>query len=282
MMTMMNAMGILRRYRLPEALVVAGFTFVGSLFAVTDPAAVWSPRALLFFLASYLVIVSIYAFNSWAGLRDDRANPRFASGSLGSERGYATLSAVAFGGATLILIVVDVRALLWSAALFLLLVAYSFPRYGAKYLPVAGTVLHLVIGVTQFQTGWMLFREVGRGSLTLSLYFGALLAAGHVNHELIDHDADRAAGILSGAVRFGARKWRIFHALLALAALVYLALLPVAASFAPFLVASAVHVASSFLLLFGVVTTARHLSHRRLYRAVFFLAGAAYLMERSL
>lgn len=266
-----------RRHRCAEALLVSGFTFVGALFAAPRPAALWSPRALLFFVASYLVIISIYAFNSWAGLREDRANPRLAAAGFGSEREYAAVSAGTLAGALAFFAFLRPAAIPYALGIFFLWGLYSFPRYGAKYVPVAGTIVHIAVGITQFQQGWALIGEPGMRSLFLSLYFALILSAGHVNHELIDHDADRAAGIVSGAVRFGIRRWILLHLGIAVSGASLLIALNGAEWWGfpqslPFLVASLLHTASALTLLRGESRQHRFLRHRAFYR---FLYGAA-------
>ena len=53
------------------------------LFRSSDARSFIGARPALFFLASYLVTLSVYAFNSWAGSSDDAANPRRSKSNAG-------------------------------------------------------------------------------------------------------------------------------------------------------------------------------------------------------
>lgn len=272
----------LRPYRLPEALIVAGFTFIGSVMAATDLSALLDKDLIVGLAASYLVIVSIYAFNSWAGFAEDIANPRLAAGGLASGRAYATVTAVTLAAALMIFAFLRPAAIPYATGVFFLWSFYSFPRYGAKYVPLAGTIVHVAVGIVQFQQGWALLGEPGARSFLLSLYFALILAAGHVNHELIDHDPDRASGIASGAVRFGVRRWTTLHLAIAIAALAALGVpaltdaLPLS-RLAPFLAASIGHVLSAASLFAGTTEQSRFLRHRSVYRILYAVAGLATL-----
>ncbi|HNT28092.1 MAG TPA: UbiA family prenyltransferase, partial [bacterium] len=235
--------------------------------------------------ASYLLIVSIYAFNSWAGLRDDAANPRLAAAGLTSGRDYAVVSALTLATALTIFAFLRPAAVPYALGIFFLWGIYSFPRYGAKYVPFAGTIVHVAVGMVQFQQGWALIGKPDDRSLFLSLYFALILAAGHVNHELIDHDADKTAGIASGAVRFGPRLWTALHLAITLGALCLLLLLSFFGLFsfvwaAPFVTASALQSLSAATLVPTPYASRRMIVHRTRYRLCFLGAGLAFLMIR--
>ena len=273
-------MRVLRAYRFTEVFLVAGFIFVGSFFAASDARSFIGARPALFFLASYLVTLSVYAFNSWAGSSDDAANPRLAI--VPGDRS-PVVAAAALIASLAIFLLVERRAAPCAAALFILSALYSYPRYGAKYLPRAGTALHVLGGAVQFQIGWLMFGEIEARSLMLALYFGLILSAGHVNHELIDRDADHAAGIRSGAVRYGVPGSIRLHIVICVAALT---LLIVAAlrgmagpiHLAPFAVASLLQMVSAVALsLRAAPGQADFLRHRRLYRALYAAAGMVFL-----
>ncbi|HSA32880.1 MAG TPA: UbiA family prenyltransferase [bacterium] len=272
---------LLAPYRLPEALLITSFTIIGSVMAAPALPYLIEVGVIAGLVASYLLIVSIYAFNSWAGLRDDAANPRLAVDGFATARAYATVTALTLAAALSIFAFLRPVAIPYALGVFFLWGLYSFPRYGAKYVPLAGTILHVAVGITQFQQGWALIGEPDDRSLFLSLYFALLLAAGHVNHELIDHDADKRAGIVSGAVRFGTQRWVIIHLGATLAALVTLGMLAITGEdplrLTPFLVASAGHVLSASFLIAGRHDTDRFLRHRARYRLLFAGAGIVFL-----
>ncbi len=270
--------------RLPEALLVAGFTFVGAVMAAPSLPVLASPRSAAFFLASYFVIVSIYAFNSWAGFPEDTANPRLADSLAVSRHFFATASLVTFIGAFFLFGAFSSRGMLSAVAVWVMWGLYSFPRYGAKYHPPLGTIAHFFIGIIQFHQGWILFSVPDKVSFILSCYFGLLLSAGHLNHEMIDCDADRAAGVANGAARFGLRGWIFLHLFVALCAGALLAViiaahLPLRVRLVPFCIASLGHLLSAFLLLFNAQRAPlSFLRHRTRYRLLYGLGGAATLL----
>ncbi len=276
-------MGVLRPLRLPEALLVAGFTFVGTMFSASDGSSLLTVPAALFFLASYLVIVSIYAFNSWAGFAEDLANPRLALSPVVSRRLFAFVSGVTLAASCALFAVVAPRALWYALLVWLLWGIYSFPRRGTKYVPVAGTITHVFVGVVQFHQGWVWSGDPTGASFLLSFYFALLLAAGHLTHEAIDHEADRSAGLVSGAVRFGLKRWAWVHLAVALAALfvLFFAAFFRAVPFlrlVPFFAASLGHCVSAVKLVSSLDRDSfAFVRHRARYRLLFALAGVVSL-----
>jgi len=278
-------MRMVQALRIPEAFIVAGFTFIGAFLAVPSMGILLSVREMLFLTASYLVIVSIYAFNSWAGFAEDRANPRLALSVTLPRRFFACVSVLTGGVAVLLFIPTAPQALPYALLVWLLWSIYSFPRRGAKYLPVAGTVVHLFVGVVQFHQGWVWHAAPSSSSLLLSLSFALLLAAGHINHEMIDYEADRQAGIMSGAVRFGLRCWAWLHALVSGGAFfLFLALSTFCAAempsrLFPFLIASLGHCWSAVRLACeGSFSPLSFLRHRVRYRLLYGTAGLISLI----
>jgi 4-hydroxybenzoate polyprenyltransferase len=54
--------------------------------------------------------------------------------------------------------------------------------------------------------GYTLVRAVDAKGVALSLFFGLVFAAGHLNQEVRDYESDRAHGISTSAVVFGCRQ----------------------------------------------------------------------------
>jgi 4-hydroxybenzoate polyprenyltransferase len=187
-------------HRLAEVLLVTGFIGIGSVFAAPlEELFGWRPFA--FFSASYLLLLAVYAFNSWAGFDHDRSNPRL---TVAASREHFMLAAMLeFGAAVGLFAFWGLHFALLALTIFAMWALYSWPQTGFKYRAFAGTVLHFPIGVLQFLLGFWAFDANVPRALGIGVYFGLILAAGHVNHELIDREADKAAGIKSSAARFG-------------------------------------------------------------------------------
>ena len=63
-----------------------------------------------------------------------------------------------------------------------------------KTTPVAASLHHLVGGALHFLLGDRLAHGVDGRGILLSLFFGLVFAAGHLNQEVRDHDADLPPG----------------------------------------------------------------------------------------
>lgn len=195
-----------KQFRLGEAALMIGFPFIGTVFAFCDRTAVDGVRILVFGLGTYCLFLSIYAFNSFCGYAGDVNNVRFA-GLHRSEPGTHLL----FAAILLPLSVIVYRiGFGWEMAVmgggsFLLWMGYSLPGIGLKNFPLTGTCIHLAGQILHFQMGYAVLMPVSTHSVLVSVYFALLFAAGHLHHELIDYEADRKAGIRTGAAVFGPR-----------------------------------------------------------------------------
>ena len=95
---------------------------------------------------------------------------------------------------------VGMTALLLGAGIAALSLVYSFsPRLG-KCTPVAASLNHLAGGALHFLLGYTLVHAVDAQGVALSLFFGLVFAAGHLNQEVRDYESDRAGGISTSAV----------------------------------------------------------------------------------
>jgi 4-hydroxybenzoate polyprenyltransferase len=276
-------MAVAAKFRLAEAAIVSGFTFFGILISAPLIESLFNLKTFAFIVASYLLIVSIYSFNSWGGIKDDVNNERLAKKGIATPAGYLITTLFTIALATLIFIIVKPSAVIYAVAVFILWGIYSFPKYGAKYVPVAGTLLHIVVGITQFNLGWLFFNEPSGKSFVISLFFALVLSGGHVNHELIDYDADRSAGISSGAVFFGKRNWTILQFSISITAfiisiLITFSIMKEASGFIIFSIASLIHVIFNVKLMLTDGTQNDFLTNRKIYRTVFGLAGIIHLI----
>jgi 4-hydroxybenzoate polyprenyltransferase len=102
----------------------------------------------------------------------------------------------------------------------------SSPRLG-KSTPFAASLNHVVGGVLHFLLGYTLFHPADARGVGLSLFFGLVFAAGHLNQEVRDHDVDLANGLQTSAVAFGCR--RVFLGSFCLFTVAYLLIVVLAA-----------------------------------------------------
>jgi 4-hydroxybenzoate polyprenyltransferase len=167
-------------------------------------------RQGLLLLGSTALTAHIFIFNDWADYKSDEHALRWAS--LG-EDGHGIRRDQIAHVAIVLLIVAGVAfvALGTSAVLFgagiaaLSLLYSSSPRLG-KGTPIAASFNHLIGGGLHFLLGYSVACVVDARGVALSLVFGLVFAAGHLNQEVRDYEFDRANGIGTIAVTFGRRR----------------------------------------------------------------------------
>ncbi|MCZ7585689.1 MAG: UbiA family prenyltransferase [Deltaproteobacteria bacterium] len=161
---------------------------------------------------------------------------------------------------------------------------YSHPWVLAKGRPVFGNLVHLSGGVFQFLLGYVVLRPVDATGFFLALYFAGIFAAGHLNHEVMDHDADKLMGLRTNAVVFGPKKMLYvafaFFTLWAayIAALTVSRVLPVVWTW-PFLAIFPFHAIALAVFRPGPTETYR-MEYQKLYRALYLTAGLVVLTTR--
>lgn len=201
---MITAAKHLARTRVLEVSVLQASPMLGLWLAGLDVGGDGTGRALLLLLGSFTLTAHVFATNDWAGHPSDAHDPRRA-GEVAGRRELAQLALVLLAVAVALLAVVSWEALLYGAGIAALSVVYSFaPRLG-KSTPVAASLNHVLGGVLHFLMGYSLVRSVDTEGVVVSLFFGLVFAAGHLNQEVRDHEADRAGGIRTSAVTFGPR-----------------------------------------------------------------------------
>ena len=152
----------------------------------------------------------VFVFNDWAGHTSDIRDPR-RSTNVFVRRGISRRQVACV--ATALLIFANVAfaavghpAVLLGAAIASLSVLYSSsPRFG-KSTPIVASINHLLGGALHFLLGYTLFRPLDASGVMISLFFGLVFAAGHLNQEVRDYEGDLLNGIHTSAVVFGRRR----------------------------------------------------------------------------
>ncbi len=200
----------LKAIRALESTLMVGFPLIGTFFALTRVTGVEVVDILKFLPSTYGLVIYVYALNSWGGIETDRANARLGhhpvlTGDITAKQ----LLVVAFVG----LAVSFFLYLVWlprcfpiALAIFAVWTLYSHPSVLAKGRPIWGSVIHFTGGILQFLLGWIVVRDIDAPAVALALFFAGVFAAGHLNHEVKDHDADKAIGLRTNAVVFGPRR----------------------------------------------------------------------------
>ena len=203
---LVNALSV----RCRDILVLQGPPLLGALFAMrADPSATVAPL-LPFIPASVLLVAHVFTFNDWAGTPADANDPgRPAAAFLAravSPGAMLGFSLVLLAAALLMFALLPVQTLWLAIAIAALGIAYSHPVLNAKDAPILSSAVHLIGGILHFLLGYSLCAAVDRQSVLIALFFALTFVAGHLNHEVRDHEVDRLNGVRTNAVRFGKRQ----------------------------------------------------------------------------
>src|SRR5581483_1426675 len=167
-------------------------------------------RQALLLLGSIALTAHVFLFNDWADFRRDTGDQRregLGVGGYGIDRSriadlaiaLLVLAAIAFAAA-------GVAAMSCGAGIAALSAVYSFsPRLG-KSTPIAASLNHLVGGALHFLLGYSLAHAVDARGFALSLVFGLVFAAGHLNQEVRDYNSDRENSVRTVAVAIGPQR----------------------------------------------------------------------------
>lgn len=273
-----SMMSRLRAFRVQEILLMTGFSFVGALFTEPNGWSLWNVSSAA--LAILFYVMAVFFLNSFADHAADATSQRLSHVARVPRRTYFILLLSAAASVMLfsalnshrLLILMLVSLLLWSL--------YYFPPIHLKSRLLGGTFAHLAGGMLHFQMGYIGFGMSDTDGWWISAFFAFILAAGHFNHEMMDHDADRTSGFQTTTVRWGlnAGKWlRTFFSALSVcwAALLFQWQIWSFAPFAAFVLASiAMTVASAALSPNNVKL------FQRISRRLFLAAGMTVVAVR--
>ncbi|MBO4711799.1 UbiA family prenyltransferase [bacterium] len=270
--------------RFAEVSILLGFPMIGLFFAFKSADQLVSIPVFLFAAAIFSLFTAIYAFNGLSGTEDDKHNSRLAD-LAGKRRSFIVTLAVSLVLSLILFFMIKPVLAAFSAVSFLLWCVYSFPKKGFKYRPVLGTMIHFFGQIIHFLMGYTAIAPLDKGSAAASVYFALLFSAGHINHELIDHDADEKAGTRTGAVRFGVKTWeKLSFALFTLAAL-YISVLSAIEKellpmWLPFIIAGIIHITFKICKFKKVSVQAKFLEERLFYRILYFVAGIVFIAAK--
>jgi 4-hydroxybenzoate polyprenyltransferase len=217
--------------RLDEVVVLQGSPALGAVLAIASPR--WSQAVPMIVLlaGSCALVAHVFLFNDLSGMSHDLNDPRRTAGVF-ARRGIGTSAmralCLAFLVSSLVLLSLGGRrTALMAAAIAALSAVYSGSRWHVKGVPLLSSLCHLVGGTLHFLLGYSVFSPIDPRGLAIAPFFGLMFAAGHLTQEAQDWEADRANGVTTNAVTFGAR--RTFEVGMATFVLAHLALFVLAA-----------------------------------------------------
>lgn len=267
--------------RFAEISILLGFPLIGLFFAFESLPQLLSIPVILFVVAIFLLFTAIYAFNGLAGIGEDSENTRLSDLKNRKSTFIATL-AVSLYLSLIFFFMIKFALAVFAVVSFLLWCLYSFPKKGFKYRPVLGTLIHFFGQIIHFLMGYAVIKPIDSAGLAASVYFALLFSAGHINHELIDREADEKTGIMTGAVYFGAKKWEIVSFCLFFAAALYIFAASMAISGMivytyPFIAAGLIHTVYKIISFRKPASQPKFLTERSFYRILYFIAGILFI-----
>jgi 4-hydroxybenzoate polyprenyltransferase len=167
-------------------------------------------RIALLLLGSLALTAHVFVLNDWAGNSTDfrdarRAKRGFARRGISSRR-VARIAIALLIFANVVFAPLGSRAILLGGGIAALSLLYSCSPLLGKSMPIVASINHLLGGALHFLLGYSLWRAVDARGLMISLFFGLVFAAGHLNQEVRDYDGDLLNGIRTSAVVFGCRR----------------------------------------------------------------------------
>ncbi len=284
--------------RVGEVLVLQGTPLMGALLATGQAhvhlfSALWWTHMLLLVLGNLCLVAHAFVLNDWAEINADLKDPlrsqrTFASKGI-QRTAVGRLALVLLAASLLSLGTLGMQSLTLAALIACASVLYSMPPFHMKGRPLAGTAVHLVSGALHFLLGHAALARVGVDAIAVSLFFGLVFAAGHLNHEVRGHAGDSLNGIRTNAVAVGRKPCFLAAFVLfslgyvLLVALVWSALLPPALLIAMLLYP--VHCVFTWRALRDDLSHASLIRLQKCYRALYTIVGLviglAVLLQRN-
>lgn len=191
--------------RVLETLLMSGFFIIGSFFGVSDYTDYIVVKKIgIIGIVTFFTILSIYAYNAYAGVNEDAVNKRLASLSFYRAKEYLFLG-IAFLLIALFFSLLIGKPLytLFTVIIFIIWMGYAYPAKGLKYKPYWGTVLHFLAQIIHFNLCYYVVHSLNIFAISVSVYFAIAFSIGHLNHEIIDSDTDIKARVKNTVAQKG-------------------------------------------------------------------------------
>jgi 4-hydroxybenzoate polyprenyltransferase len=211
-----------------EVSVLQASPLLGAFLASRRHHGASATSLILLLLGSLALTAHVFAFNDWVGYATELRDRRRAAGTSMKREQMGHLAIALLVLANVAFAAIGAWAVLLGAGIAALSLLYSFSPVLGKRTPGAASLNHLLGGALHFLLGYTIVRGLDWRGAALSLFFGLVFTAGHLNQEVRDHDVDRANGIGTTAVVFGCR--RAFIASLCLFTAAYLLIVGLAAA----------------------------------------------------
>lgn len=195
--------------RAPEVLLLQASPVLGALFGMQTWDRLNFSRVVLLLAGSIALTAHVFVFNDWAGRSGDvndkrRARRVFHRRGI-SSREVAGLASGLLIAAMLAFAFVGAAPVVLGAAIAALSLIYSGLSSWGKGQPFIASLLHLGGGALHFLLGYSAGSPVDAKGFLIASFFGLVFAAGHLNQEVRDYEADLRNHIRTTAVVFGRR-----------------------------------------------------------------------------
>ncbi|HEV7743467.1 MAG TPA: UbiA family prenyltransferase [Pyrinomonadaceae bacterium] len=192
-----------------EILALQASPILGILLGGFSPGKDGVIRPGLLILGSLALTSHIFVLNDWAGHVSDSRDSRrvtlvFDQGINRRQVARVALALLIF--ANVAFAVIGREAVLIGDGIATLSLIYSCSPSFGKSTPIAASINHLVGGSLHFLLGYSLWRAVDVHGVLISLFFGFVFVAGHLNQEVRDYEGDLLNQIRTSAVVFGCRR----------------------------------------------------------------------------
>jgi len=193
-----------------EILALQASPILGILLGGFSPGRDGVIRPGLLILGSLTLTAHVFVLNDWAGHVSDSRDLRRVT--LVFDRQGINLRHVAQVAVALLIFanvafaLIGSRAVLLGAGIATLSLLYSCSPSFGKTTPIAASINHLLGGTLHFLLGYSLCHAFDARGVLISLFFGFVFAAGHLNQEVRDYEVDLLNEIRTSAVVFGCRR----------------------------------------------------------------------------
>jgi 4-hydroxybenzoate polyprenyltransferase len=205
----LRAMQYFASTRSPEVLALQASPILGNVLGGFGQERAGMIRIALLLLGSLALTFHVFVLNDWAGNSTDIRDVRRAK-RVFARRGISTRRVARI--AIALLIVANIafaplgsRVIFLGGAIAAISLLYSCSPMFGKSMPIVASINHLLGAALHFLLGYCLWRPVDARGVMISLFFGLVFAAGHLNQEVRDYEADLLNGIRTSAVVFGCR-----------------------------------------------------------------------------
>lgn len=196
---------IIKGTRIQEIIIKCGFLSIGAIFALADTEVQSSDTKTILTLSIQALIggIGLYATNSYFGYEKDKINSRLKHQFEIPKPYFAWTGVLCTFSAIYLATLYSTTLLILAITVFAIWFLYVHPATNLKAKPYTGIFIAFIGEICLFLIGYEYITPITSKSIVMSLFFGGLMAAGHLFHEIMDFDADYKSGDITTAILYG-------------------------------------------------------------------------------